>query len=487
MTRIPSLFNLLKRAGFASLFVPLLSFAQLTPVWQRTIGGPDNDYPARAVELANGGVLIGGTIAYLDFTSDFNFTVLSSNGDSIYNFVYDQELPSYARDVFRRANGTCAVVGDVVNEENMETDFQIVTTTTSGHAENVSGVWHTGNDHARDGIPTLDDGAFLVGNTEGGPSAIDFFVVKLDTEMREDWSRRYANIGASIDEANCVYQMDASTVYIAGSTTRSTFPSNQNMYVIKIDAAGDSLWSMEFGDDPEEEVVAMDALNDYQLVMAANYYSDGNSDILVVCMDTSGTICWQTPVGDPEIEELTSDILVADNSIFVLGTRTNLDGIPVILVAAMSFQGDTLWTQTISGDEGYTANSIERMADGDFLICGTTYRLSIPSQEDALLFRMSRVDDVNVERELVPNRLDLFVYPNPFNSTLSISLNAPLYKEVTVTLYDLLGREVYVIHRGQVESKTISYTAPPSLASGAYVVRAETDRESVMRKVVLLR
>jgi len=487
MTRILSVFNLLKRVGFAFLFVPLFSFAQLVPVWQRTIGGADNDYPARAVELENGGILIGGTVSYSDLTSDFEFTVLSSNGDSIYSFVYDQTLPSYARDVFRRADGTCVVVGEVVTEENMETDFQIVTTTTSGHAENVSGVWHLGNDYLRDGISSADNGAFLVGKTQGGASAIDFFVVKLDTEMWEDWSRRYANIGGSRDEANCVYEMDMNSIYVAGSTTRLTFPSNQNMYVVKIDEDGDSLWSIEFGVDAQEEIIAIDALNDHQLVMAANYYFDGNGDILVVCMDTSGEICWQTRVGLPEIEELAIDILVADNTIFVLGTRTNHDGIPVILLAGMSFQGDTLWTQTISGDEGYTANSIEYMTNGDFLICGTTYRLSFPPQEDALLFRMAQTSHVTTDDGLVPHDIELTVFPNPFNSTLSITLDVPLHQDVAVLLYDLLGREVDVIYRGRLSSQMISYVAPAGMASGVYFLRASAASQSVMRKVMLLR
>lgn len=83
--------------------------------------------------------------------------------------------------------------------------------------------------------------------------------------------------------------------------------------------------------------------------------------------------------------------------------------------------------------------------------------------------------------------LNLTTFPNPFNSTLSISLSIPLHQAVTVSLYDLLGREVDVIHRGRLESVTISYAAPANLSSGVYFVRAATGTQTVMQKVVLLK
>jgi len=78
-------------------------------------------------------------------------------------------------------------------------------------------------------------------------------------------------------------------------------------------------------------------------------------------------------------------------------------------------------------------------------------------------------------------------FPNPFNSTLSISLDVPLHQEVTVSLYDLLGREVDVVYRGRLSSQTISYVAPAALSSGVYFLRASANSQAVLKKVVLLK
>ncbi|MCB1060234.1 MAG: T9SS type A sorting domain-containing protein, partial [Calditrichaeota bacterium] len=91
------------------------------------------------------------------------------------------------------------------------------------------------------------------------------------------------------------------------------------------------------------------------------------------------------------------------------------------------------------------------------------------------------------EPTLLPHNLSLSVFPNPFNSTLRISLDAPLHSDVNVVLYDLLGREVDVIYRGRVAGSAISYTAPAGLASGIYFARASAGDRVALRKVVLLK
>ena len=94
---------------------------------------------------------------------------------------------------------------------------------------------------------------------------------------------------------------------------------------------------------------------------------------------------------------------------------------------------------------------------------------------------------VNERPNELANTYSLTLFPNPFNSTLSVSLTIPAHQETTIALYDLLGREVDVIYRGRLASSTISYRAAAGLASGIYFVRAEAGGRAEMRKVVLLK
>ncbi len=94
---------------------------------------------------------------------------------------------------------------------------------------------------------------------------------------------------------------------------------------------------------------------------------------------------------------------------------------------------------------------------------------------------------IDGQQPTVPDQFEILAFPNPFNSTLSISLDVPLHQDVTVALYDLLGREVDVLQHGRLASTTLNYTAPSTLASGIYFLRASTATQTAMRKVVLLK
>jgi len=81
----------------------------------------------------------------------------------------------------------------------------------------------------------------------------------------------------------------------------------------------------------------------------------------------------------------------------------------------------------------------------------------------------------------------LNIYPNPFNNTMQLELAGFARGEFTVRLYDLLGRQAAELYSGRLESPVITVTAPAALASGVYFVRAADMRQSITRKVVLLK
>jgi len=66
-----------------------------------------------------------------------------------------------------------------------------------------------------------------------------------------------------------------------------------------------------------------------------------------------------------------------------------------------------------------------------------------PGAVIATIARQGEPDFVDLE---VPDRFELYQnYPNPFNPTTSISFNLPAASNVTVKIYDLLGKEVFTL------------------------------------------
>ncbi len=147
-----------------------------------------------------------------------------------------------------------------------------------------------------------------------------------------------------------------------------------------------------------------------------------------------------------------------------------------------------LLVETTDGGNTWHKSVLDSITGGldNLSFVSTTTGFAFDGSGPGSLWRWDTTTNARALPEL-PNSLEISVYPNPFNSTLSILLDVPLQQEVTITLYDLLGREVDVIHRGRLDNSTLSYTAPPTLASGIYFLRAATTSQTQMQKVVLLK
>lgn len=80
------------------------------------------------------------------------------------------------------------------------------------------------------------------------------------------------------------------------------------------------------------------------------------------------------------------------------------------------------------------------------------------------------------------------VYPNPVRGTAAVAFELDRSQAAAVTVYDLLGREVAVLARGeQPAGRTTVAFDTASLPAGVYVVRLEGETASAARKVVVVR
>lgn len=79
-------------------------------------------------------------------------------------------------------------------------------------------------------------------------------------------------------------------------------------------------------------------------------------------------------------------------------------------------------------------------------------------------------------------------YPNPFNPTTEIRYQISEVSQVTLKVYDILGREVATLVNEKETAGSYSVTFDGSrLASGVYFYRLETGNYTATRKLVLMK
>jgi hypothetical protein len=97
-------------------------------------------------------------------------------------------------------------------------------------------------------------------------------------------------------------------------------------------------------------------------------------------------------------------------------------------------------------------------------------------------------DTADPNRPLVPGTWRIMnLYPNPFNSEFRIILAGFASNDFKLALYDILGREAAIIHKGSLTGGQLTFHAPPELASGVYFICAADRNQMDTRKVVFLK
>ncbi len=107
------------------------------------------------------------------------------------------------------------------------------------------------------------------------------------------------------------------------------------------------------------------------------------------------------------------------------------------------------------------------------------------------------VSNVSVSNEeefvasmVVPTTVQLHQnYPNPFNPSTQISFSLPSAQQVTLVVYDMLGREVAVLARQQMMSAGTNYLTfdASGLSSGMYIYRLTSNQSVITKKMTLLK
>lgn len=128
-------------------------------------------------------------------------------------------------------------------------------------------------------------------------------------------------------------------------------------------------------------------------------------------------------------------------------------------------------------------------SDNSFVITGMVAGTTI-GDGSIFLAKLGQLQS-NIEKNKIKN-LDYTLsqnYPNPFNSgtQISYSLSSPNYVELTI--YDILGKEIYrVVDEFQTAGEKSVYVNAEKLSSGIYYYKLQIgDMYSETKKMTLLR
>jgi hypothetical protein len=97
---------------------------------------------------------------------------------------------------------------------------------------------------------------------------------------------------------------------------------------------------------------------------------------------------------------------------------------------------------------------------------------------------------ISCSRAILPTSIEFRLdgaFPNPFNSTTNLRFTVGNARDLTVRVFDLLGREVASEKLTGLTPGTHNWSWTPVCATGLYVVRIESQNLSETAKVLYLK
>jgi hypothetical protein len=366
-------------AAIGLLGTPSTAFSQALPVvWDHTYGGADRDRAYSIVALADGGFAVAGK-TYSKGAGGWDMWVLRLDEASnvVWDHTYGGAEWDYASSIVALADGGFAVAGSTRSKgaggRNMwvlrlDEAGNVVWDQTYGGAE-----WDYANS-----IVALSDGGFAVagGTDSKGAGYEDMWVLRLDEAGNVVWDHTYG--GAMRDMANSIVALADGGFAVAGYTDGGVV-SNQyvaDMWVLRLDEAGNVLWDRTYGGGGLDEANSIVALSDggFAVVGDTDFAAKGGLDMWVLRLDEAGNVVWDRHYGGGYNYYSTNSIVaLADGGFAVAGgTDSKGAGKDDMWVLRLDEAGNVLWDHTYGGVGEDWADSIVALADGGFAVAGST-------------------------------------------------------------------------------------------------------------------
>ena len=358
----------------------------------------------------------------------------------------------------------------------------------------------TSYDYGYSVVETSDQAYLITGYTWSygyGSGMSDIWLIK--TAMNGDtlWAQTYG--GASSEYGKSVIETSDQAYLITGETG-SYGSGDGDIWLIKTDMNGETLWTQTYGGTAYEHGHSVIETSDqaYLITGHTESYGSGGYDVWLIKTDINGETLWTQTYGGTSDEHGYSVIETSDQGYLITGdTRSYGSGGYDVWLIKTDMNGDTLWTQTYGGTSYDYGFSVIETSDQGYLINGDT-RSYGSGGYDIWLIKTDWLGNTtlptSIVNETVPHPShSLLLSPNPTNSTCSFTYTLPERSKASIAIFDINGTRVWSHEYGDQDAGTYTnlWMAKDedgvTLGSGIYIVHISTKSWKESRKLVLVK
>jgi len=437
-----------------TLFVTLCLFgSHITPyfaqapdtMWTKVYGGNNREYGYDIQQTIDGGyIIVGKTNSFGAGAFDLWLIKTDSYGDINWTKTYGGNSDDEGRSVQRTSDGGYIIIGNIKPVSINDEDIWLLKTNELGDTLWTKIFGDYSWDKGYSVQQTSDGGYIVVGFTKSfGAGSKDIWLIKTDSSGDTLWTKTFGT--AWDDEGYDVYQTKDDGYIITGYS--SAGPSDY-IWLLKTDQDGDTLWTRNYGGTHGGKGLSVLQTIDDGIVLTGYYYYSSqyyfHADVHLIKTNIIGELIWDKKLwhsGIGNSVQETSDqgfIVVAQSTFDETGNTGNL-----YLIKTNSL-GDTIWTRKYLSNQSGIGYSVKQTTDEGYVFTGFIQAdifnsdvAIIKTNPDSGIVSVKDYININYSRfYLVQN------YPNPFNPSTSVQYAISSRQFVSLKVYDVLGNEI---------------------------------------------
>ncbi len=293
--------------------------------WENTYGLQDCAEEAGCAKVTrDGGLIVGGYAAgqFGDESANYYLMKLDAAGNLLWDQDYDYNLTTdYGTDVCQTLNGGYVMVGSSYYWSSLQGAYDwginIVRTDSLGVKQNHILVDKPWIQHLNRVIPTSDSGAIAIG-TAGA-----IYLVKIDKYGDTTWTKGYGGVGTGWS----IVQL-ADGGYMAFGDREFSSPEGEDFWLLRLTPSGDTLWSRRYRNPSDDLGYGLDQCSDGGFVMTGEAYRNAGmdpTDVYVVRTNANGDTLWTKTVGG-DLDDRSYCVKQTSDGGFIIVGRTQSFG-----------------------------------------------------------------------------------------------------------------------------------------------------------------
>jgi hypothetical protein len=451
--------------GMVLLLFSSLSAQAPDTLWTRTYGGTQGECCLSIQQTADSGyIAVGWTGSFGNGQRDIYILRMDQNGDTIWSKTYGGPANDEAWDI-DEVDGTGFIIAGCISDSSGYRNGYALRINNFGDTiwtREYGGIF---DDMFRSVCLTPDSGFLFVGYTV--QSWGDVFILKTDCNGDSLWSIILG--GSSNDDGWCIEAL-SNGGYIVAGWTESFGAGGSDVYLIRVNDNGDTLWTKTIGSSTHSEKgysIKQTLVNGFVIVGETNAHFH---DFYCTLADSTGDSIWTKTYGDPGDTDIGYSVALSKDSNFVAAGHTWGQAWEDFYLIKINPQGDTIWTaQYGSSDYADKAFSIQQTFDGGYIVAGSGW---ISSNANDFFIVKTEPDLARIKErsanESSTSQIQIFLSPNPFalSSTISLTGMGNRANGIELDLYNVSGRLMK-----SVKLATSTYHLGTDLKPGIYFLK----------------